>query len=113
MDAGREQGRADAASWPVGSPCSVALRAELERLGFDPAVATDPDRSEAATIAFTHCPFRELAEANPDLVCSLHRGLVEGFVAEIGDGEVVEFRSLVHRDPCQVELAGLVAEPGR
>ena len=113
LDAGREQGRADAAAWPAGTPCSAALRSELERLGFDPAVATDPEREEAATIAFTHCPFRELAEANPDLVCSLHRGLVEGFVSAVGGAEVVEFRSLVHRDPCQVELAGLVADPVR
>jgi hypothetical protein len=51
-----------------------------------------------------HCPFRDLAEANPDLVCSLHRGLVEGLVSAVGGGEVTEFRSLIARDPCQVDL---------
>ena len=109
LDAGREQGRADAAAWPAGSACLRALTAELARLGFDPAVATDPARPDSATVAFTHCPFRDLAEANPDLVCSLHRGLVEGFVDAVGGADVVEFRSVVHRDPCQVELAGRVA----
>ena len=101
-DAGREQGRADGEASRRRS-CLDALARELDRLGFDPAVAGD-DR--AATIAFTHCPFRELAEANPDLVCSLHRGLIEGFVATAGEEplEVTAFRSLVDRDGCQVEL---------
>jgi len=99
-DAGREQGRADGQR-ATGRPCLDALVRELDRLGFDPAVAGGDDN---ATVAFAHCPFRELAEANPDLVCSLHRGLVEGFVAEVGGGEVIAFRTLVDRDPCQVEL---------
>jgi predicted ArsR family transcriptional regulator len=103
-DAGREQGRSDGAR-AAGRPCLDALVRELDRLGFDPAVAASDD---GATVGFAHCPFRELAEANPDLVCSLHRGLVEGFVEMVGGGEVVAFRTLVDRDPCQVEL---VVEP--
>jgi len=103
-DAGREQGRA-AGTTVRRRPCVDALVAELDRLGFDPAIAGDDDN---ATIAFAHCPFRELAEANPDLVCSLHRGLVEGFVEAVGAGEVevVDFHTLVDRTPCQVELVG-------
>jgi predicted ArsR family transcriptional regulator len=103
-DAGREQGRSDGAR-AVGRPCLDALVRELDRLGFDPTVAGD---DAGATVAFAHCPFRELAEANPDLVCSLHRGLIEGFVETVGGAEVRAFRALVDRDPCQVEL---VVEP--
>ncbi|MEY2422738.1 MAG: hypothetical protein QOI95_2805 [Acidimicrobiaceae bacterium] len=99
-DAGREQGRSDGAR-AVGRPCLDALVRELDRLGFDPAVAAS---ETGATVGFAHCPFQDLAEANPDLVCSLHRGLVEGFVDMVGGGEVVAFRTLVDRDPCQVEL---------
>jgi len=101
-DAGREQGRADAVQ--ARRPCLEALVLELDRLGFDPAIAGD---EENATIAFTHCPFRDLAEANPDLVCSLHRGLVEGFVEALAEDEieVSAFHTLVDRTPCQVELA--------
>ena len=55
--------------------------AELADLGFDPEVTGGDD---GVTIAFTHCPFRELAEANPELVCGLHRGMVEGFVDALG-----------------------------
>jgi predicted ArsR family transcriptional regulator len=103
-DAGREEGRSDGAR-AVGRPCVDALVRELDRLGFDPTVAGD---DAATTVAFAHCPFRELAEANPDLVCSLHRGLIEGFVETVGGVEVRAFRTLVDRDPCQVEL---VVEP--
>ena len=104
VDAGREQGRADAAR-DVGRPCVAALVRELDRLGFDPTVAGDDGQ---ATIAFAHCPFRELAEANPNLVCGLHRGLIEGFVETVGGGDVSDFRTLVDRDSCQVDL---VVEP--
>jgi len=102
VDAGREQGRADGTK-VRRRPCLEALVAELDRLGFDPAIASD---DQTATIAFAHCPFRELAESNPDLVCSLHRGLVEGFVQVVGadEVEVADFHTLVDRTPCQVEL---------
>jgi predicted ArsR family transcriptional regulator len=96
---GREQGRAAARA--RGGACVDALVAELADIGFDPAVADD---GAATTVAFAHCPFRDLAEAFPDLVCHLHRGLVEGFVAELGGAEVQEFATLADRDPCRVEL---------
>jgi predicted ArsR family transcriptional regulator len=102
VEAGREQGAAAAtATRPVGT-CAEALTQELANLGFDPESVADDD---GATIAFTRCPFRELAEANPDLVCSLHRGLVEGFIDARGDGAVVAFHDLGDRTPCQVEIA--------
>jgi predicted ArsR family transcriptional regulator len=101
VDAGREQGVTAGRSRPAGT-CAEALSQELAALGFDPESVVDDD---SATIAFTRCPFRELAEANPDLVCSLHRGLVEGFIEARGDGEVVAFHDLADRTPCQVEIA--------
>ncbi len=73
------QGRADAAQHALDASCLEALVAELELLGFDPTVAGTDD-GECAVVAFAHCPFRELAEEHPEIVCSLHRGLVEGFV---------------------------------
>ena len=78
-----------------------ALVARLDALGFDPAVADDDGQ---ATVAFTHCPFRELAERHPDVVCGLHRGLVEGFVDAVGGARVDTFHPLTDRTPCQVEL---------
>jgi predicted ArsR family transcriptional regulator len=100
-EAGQDQGRADAADFPPDVPCVEALMAKLAELGFDPEVEGGEG---GVTVAFTHCPFRELAEANPDLVCSLHRGMVEGLVGARPDGKVAAFRNLVDRSPCQVDL---------
>lgn len=100
-EAGREQGEAYAVADQPES-CLSGLVARLDSLGFDPAVVAD---EQTATVAFTHCPFRELAESDPDVVCGLHRGMVEGFVATTGGGAVTEFHTLMSRTPCQVSLA--------
>ena len=107
VEAGRDQGEADhrrstggVAERP-GADIVDDLEAELTALGFDPARA---DEGAAVTIAFTHCPFRQLAENHPDLVCSMHQGMVEGFVACGGGATVERFHPLVDRTPCQVDL---------
>jgi predicted ArsR family transcriptional regulator len=87
--------------------CLAALRGELDRLGFDP-VASEVETGDRnrVRIDFLHCPFRELAEAYPELVCHLHRGIVEGVVeASDGAGMVEDFHTLGHRDPCNVTVA--------
>ncbi|HVM07821.1 MAG TPA: helix-turn-helix domain-containing protein [Acidimicrobiales bacterium] len=98
---GTEQGRA-AAERRRGAPCVAALNDALAELGFEPAVGDD---GTTTAIAFTNCPFRDLAEAYPELVCNLHRGFIEGFVEEMGESVVTDFRTLADRDPCHVELA--------
>ena len=102
VEAGREQGALAAGRLDRSVPCDDALLAELATLGFDPESVAD---EQGVTVGFTRCPFRELAEANPELVCGLHRGLVEGFVGARGDGAVVAFHDIAHRTPCQVEIA--------
>jgi predicted ArsR family transcriptional regulator len=109
VEAGRAQGEADAvaaraenrASGAPRAHCVNALVTRLDELGFDPALVED---SADATVAFLHCPFRELAVEHPDVVCGLHRGLVEGFVNTLGECEVTEFHPLLDRTPCQVSL---------
>jgi predicted ArsR family transcriptional regulator len=111
---GQTEGAARAARYAAAPSALEALVADLDRLGFDPVV-TEPDAGSemedgdddgpvTAVVAFANCPFADLARHQPDLVCSLHRGLVAGFVAEMGDAEVAEFCSLVHRTPCQVSV---------
>ena len=78
-EAGREQGRARPPRPGPARRCAEALAAELDRARLRPrGRAGDDDGADRSRSP--DCPFRELAEANPDLVCSLHRGLVEGFV---------------------------------
>jgi predicted ArsR family transcriptional regulator len=104
LDVGREQGEADAVAYTRAASCLEALVAELDARGFDPTV-DGTDDGETAVIGFAHCPYRELAEAHPDLVCSLHQGMVEGFVDAMGDATVDAFHSVVHRSPCQVTIS--------
>ena len=101
---GREHGRhAAVVRAGQGAPsCLAALQAELADMGFDPVEQREGDTT---TIAFASCPFRQLAEAFPELVCHLHRGMIEGMVEVLGGDEVVRFATLADRDPCQVELA--------
>ena len=82
--------------------CVKALASEMQRLGFDPASEAQDNVTD---IAFLHCPFRELAEAYPELVCNLHRGICEGIVDSIGGGSIGEFGTLYDRDPCRVTVA--------
>ncbi len=67
--------------------CLDSLAAELARLGFEPAADEDIGPDGTARIDFLHCPFRELAEAYPELVCNLHRGLCEGVVNQARTGK--------------------------
>jgi predicted ArsR family transcriptional regulator len=107
-DVARDHGRRRAEARRAGmsttsaTACVAAVEAELADLGFDPAGARD---GNVATIAFTRCPFRPLAEAFPELVCHLHRGMVEGMADVLSGVEVTRFATLEDRDPCQVDLA--------
>jgi len=51
----------------------------LEEVGFDPEPVDD---SERPVIPLRHCPFREIAQHNREVVCSLHLGLMRGVLAE-------------------------------
>jgi predicted ArsR family transcriptional regulator len=108
---GATPGDASATGWSWGHDaarrrrtrgCVRALVDELTRLGFDPVAEADGDRT---SVAFLHCPFRELAEAYPELVCNLHRGICEGVVDAVGGGSVEAFSTLYDRDPCHVTVA--------
>ena len=122
---GEAEGADRAARYDDAPSALEALVADLDRLGFDPVVidASGPagdgrpateggadvaddvdDGPVTAVVSFANCPFADLARDHPDLVCALHRGLVTGFVARMGDAEVTEFCSLAHRTPCQVAV---------
>lgn len=94
---------ADAGKRTRARSCLGALEGELAKLGFEPASEAADGAHEGSTrIEFLHCPFRELAEAYPELVCNLHRGLCEGVVDSVGGGRVEEFATLYDPEPCHV-----------
>jgi predicted ArsR family transcriptional regulator len=102
-EVGREQGEVDGTASLGAASCLEAVVERLEEVGFAAEVTAGEDDA-TAVIGFARCPFRDLAEAHPDLVCGLHRGLVLGFVGAFDEGEVADFHSLVHREPCQVTV---------
>lgn len=52
----------------------------LEAVGFQPTVS----RHDAQTdIRLNHCPFREVAERHTEVVCGLHRSLIDGALDEL------------------------------
>jgi predicted ArsR family transcriptional regulator len=60
-------------------PNLAALQEALDAAGFDPRFRRrGRDRVD---ITLRACPFRELLDEHRDLVCSLHRGLLEGMLA--------------------------------
>ena len=103
-EVGRDQGAVVARGHVDAPSCIEALVGELDRTGFDPTVDADPT-GDRAVIGFANCPFRGLAEQHTEVVCSLHRGMVEGFVDTMGDAVVSDFRTLAHQPSCQVALS--------
>ena len=102
---GRDEGASRADGFATAPSSLEALVSDLDRLGFDPVVSDDPSDPDAAVVAFANCPFGDLAERHPELVCSLHHGLVDGFVDRMGDTQVREFCQLASRTPCRVSVA--------
>jgi predicted ArsR family transcriptional regulator len=96
---------ADAAKRGKQRSCLHALGAQLARLGFEPAAEAEPGPDGTTRIDFLHCPFRELAEAYPELVCNLHRGICEGVAEQAGRGTVESFSALYQPDPCHMTVA--------
>jgi predicted ArsR family transcriptional regulator len=70
----------------------------LDQQGFAPEAG---DRE----IRMRRCPFHELAESQPEIVCAVHRGLISGALGELGSGlEVDELDVFVEPDLCIARL---------
>ena len=88
--------RAAAQSEPVGQLVEL-----LDDLGFAPERDADGRR-----IGLRHCPFLEVARTQPDVVCRVHLGLMQG-ATESWDVAltVEELVPFVEPDRCVAELA--------
>ncbi|MBK5220320.1 MAG: hypothetical protein JJE35_11125 [Thermoleophilia bacterium] len=66
-----------------GDVLSQATRARrvAAALGFQPALEVGDDGG--FTCRLENCPYRESARENPDVVCTLHRGITVGLLAEL------------------------------
>ncbi len=71
-------------------------------MGFDPELtAVGEDRR----IALRACPFRAVAREHPEVVCSVHLGLLRGSLARLGVRTASRLRPFVGPELCIAELA--------
>jgi predicted ArsR family transcriptional regulator len=73
----REPGRAR----PGSAEVIGRLVDVLDRVGFAPEAVTEGRRQR---ILLHHCPFLEAARQQPDVVCAVHLGLMDGVLSKLG-----------------------------
>ncbi len=83
------------------------LLALLDELGFEPELG--PARAGGDRDVVLHaCPFLEVAKERPDVVCSVHLGIMRGALGELGGlVEATGLDPFVEPDRCVAHLAGL------
>jgi predicted ArsR family transcriptional regulator len=78
----------------------AVLQDAMARAGFDPRFRREDGAIE---VTLRTCPFRDLADEHRDLVCTLHRGLVEGMLEGLKPPlSLREFRPFVERGLCRL-----------
>lgn len=80
----------------------AALMEMLTQIGFAPEIS---DEGEDLGVLHRHCPFLEVAQSHQDIVCSVHLGLMRGFL-EGTDAPVVAERLIPFADShgCRASL---------
>ncbi len=85
----------------AGGRALALLQDAMARAGFDPRFRRQA--GGAIDVTLRDCPFRDLTEDHRELVCTLHRGLVEGMLGGLQPPlEIREFHPLAERGICRV-----------
>jgi predicted ArsR family transcriptional regulator len=75
------------------------LQEAMARAGFDPRFRR---AGSSVEVTLRDCPFRELTDGYRDLVCSLHRGLLEGMLTGLKPSlGLREFKPFAERTICR------------
>lgn len=104
VEHGRRIG-ADRGREAVSAPAADVLERSLAAMGFLP---TRRDCGTRTCFTLHNCPYRDVAKANPGVVCAFHRGLAEGMIDRLDPRYRVTAFEV--RDP---QEAGCVVEVGR
>lgn len=76
------------------------LQEAMAKAGFDPRFRRT---GRSVEVNLRACPFRDLADEYRDLVCSLHRGLVEGMLGGLKPAMALrEFKPFAERGVCRL-----------
>jgi predicted ArsR family transcriptional regulator len=76
----------------------------LDRLGFEPHSAAP--HAENGVIHLRGCPFRDAARDHPEIVCSVHRGLIERLLDCDADTQDVRLLPFVEPELCLITYGG-------
>lgn len=77
------------------------LQDAMARAGFEPRFRR---AGTSVEVSLRQCPFRELADDHRELVCSLHRGLVEGMLGGLKPALALrEFKPFAERGVCRLK----------
>ncbi|MGH3470933.1 MAG: helix-turn-helix transcriptional regulator [Nocardioidaceae bacterium] len=86
-----------------GGQAVESLSAALDQLGFGPSLDSGEHQFR---LELHECPFRELAREHPEVVCSMHLGLMQGLLERSGwPGMDMSLESFVEPDLCLAHLA--------
>lgn len=102
--------RSDAVTPPsAGSPGAwlgkVGMAVDLlEEWGYQPELRTAAG-GRTVELTLSACPFLSMARAHPDVVCGIHRGLIRGTMAAVGEaGATVDLEPFVTERSCVARL---------
>ncbi|MCA1831782.1 MAG: helix-turn-helix transcriptional regulator [Actinomycetota bacterium] len=89
---------------PAGRNLAL-LQEAMAEAGFEPRFRRQGRKSVEVTLRA--CPFRDLADEHRELVCTLHRGLVEGMLGGLKPPLTLkEFKPLTERSICRLQATG-------
>ncbi len=83
----------------------AVLQEAMAEAGFDPRFRRKSKR--IVEISLRDCPFRDLVEDHRELVCAVHRGLLQGMLGGLKPPlRLAEFSPLVERTVCRLVARG-------
>ncbi len=96
------------AATPVSEEVAIGTVVRmLGNIGFAPELSAD-----GTFINLHRCPFRELAESNPEVVCGAHLGMIQGALADLGASvSATRLLSFVQPDLCIATLSRKATAP--
>jgi predicted ArsR family transcriptional regulator len=105
----------------VATPDEAAQRIVdlFAEMNFDPELADPAPGTGEREIRLRACPYRDVARDQPDVVCAIHLGLLQGAIAQLGDPATrVRLEPFVKPHLCLAYLtphppAGVPSTPGR
>ena len=85
----------------------ATVTALLAGQGFEPELAGD-------AVRMRRCPFHDLAESRPEIVCAVHKGVIDGALEELGsDLRLDQLDVFPEPDVCVARLTRRPSGPSR